>query len=389
MRLYLDHNAGSPLRAEARAAMLPVLGGALNPSSAHREGARARALIEEARAEVARLLGARPAEIVFTSGATEANNLALRGLDGPLVVGATEHASVLETARALAERGRGLRLVAVDGQGRVSPEAVVAAVTEAANRPPLPRPQRPSPTLVSIGLANGEVGTIAPLAAIAAAVSAHGALVHTDAAQAAGRIAVDVRALGVDLLSLSSHKLGGPGGVGALWVRDGVEPRALATGGPQERGRRAGTENVAGIVGFGAAARAAAAELEVGSARLARLTARLWDELRARVPAAVRHGAPDAALPNTLNVRFAGCAGESLLVLLDLAGVAASLGSACAAGAPEPSHVLRAMGVPADEARNGLRLSLGPTTTDADVERVAALLPRLVAEVRARRGAAA
>jgi cysteine desulfurase len=387
MRIYLDHNAGAPLRAEARAAMLEMFGPAANPSSAHREGARARALLEAARHDVARLVGARPAEIVFTSGATEANNLALRGVgEGGLVVGATEHASVLETARTLAAEvsTRRLTIVPVDAAARIAPDAVAAAVDA-------------STALVSVGLANGEVGTIAPLAAIAAAVSARGAagrhrqsvLVHTDAAQAAGRVPLDVRALGVDLLSLSSHKLGGPAGVGALWVKGGVVLRALATGGPQERGRRAGTENVAGIVGFGAAARAAMSELAEAAARMARLTARLWDGLRARTGGVVRHGAEEAALPNTLNVRFTGCAGESLLVLLDLAGVAASLGSACAAGAPEPSHVLCAMGVAEDEARNGLRLSLGPATTDDEIERVVELLPRLVAEVRARRGAAA
>jgi cysteine desulfurase len=363
--------------------MLEVLGPAANPSSAHREGARARAQLEAARHDVARLIGARPAEVVFTSGATEANNLALRGApDGGLVLGAAEHASVLETARALAgdEEGvagsRRLTIVAVDGEASVSPDAVAAALDE-------------TTSIVSIGLANGEVGTIVPLAAVAATVAARGVLVHTDAAQAAGRIAIDVRTLGVDLLSLSSHKLGGPAGVGALWVRDGVALRALATGGPQERGRRAGTENVAGIVGFGAAARAALAELDDVSSRMARLRARLWDGLRTRIDGIVRHGAADASLPNTLNVRCTGCAGESLLVLLDLAGVAASLGSACAAGAPEPSHVLRAMGVPAAEARNGLRLSLGPGTTQDEIDRVVELLPRLVAEVRARRGAAA
>jgi len=369
MRLYLDHNAGAPLRPEARDAMLPWLGPAANPSSAHREGARARAALEEARAAVAALIGAVPAEVVFTSGATEANNLALRGAaaGGRIVSTAIEHASVLEAARAA---GMALVTVGVDGEGRVAADDVVAAC---AGRP----------ALVSVGLANGEVGVVAPVGAIAAALAGSGAVVHTDAAQAAGRLPLDVRALGVDLLSLSSHKLGGPAGAGALWVRSGTALEAQLRGGPQERGRRAGTENVAALVGFGAAARVAGAELAPTAARLDALSERLWQGLVAHIPDVVRNGpASGARLPNTLNLTVPGCAGESLLVLLDLAGVAASLGSACAAGAPEPSHVLTAMGRDADAARSGLRLSLGPRTTAADVERVVELLPRLVAQVR-------
>ena len=377
VRIYLDHNAGAPLRPDARAAMIDVLAGPpANPSSAHREGARARRLLEEARAEVARLLAARPGEIVFTSGATEANNLALRGAmpargrDG-LVVTAIEHASVLETAQALAAGGARVTVVPVDSAGRLDAEQVVAACDERT-------------ALVSVGLANGEVGTVAPVARIVEALRGRGVVVHTDAAQAAGRVPVDVGALGADLLSLSSHKLGGPPGAGALWVRPGTRVRPLVTGGPQERGFRAGTEPVAAIAGFGAAARAARTDLPEAGARMAALLERLWDGLAAAVPDAVRHGpGAGAGLPNTLNVRVPGCAGESLLVLLDLAGVAASLGSACAAGAPEPSHVLRAMGLDADAARSSLRLSLGPDTTPGDVDTVVDLLPRLVRQVRA------
>jgi len=374
MRIYLDHNAGAPLRAEAREAMLAFLGAPVNPSSAHREGARARSAIEAARAEVAALIGAAPAEIVFTSGATEANNLALRGNVGGIVTTAIEHASVLETARVLAAAGRQLAVVGVDGQGRVAADEVAAALDAATG-------------LVSVGFANGEVGSIAPVAAIAAAARARGVLVHTDAAQAAGRIPVDVAQLGVDLLSLSSHKMGGPAGVGALWVRRGTALTALLTGGPQECGRRAGTENVAGIVGFGVAARLARAELARADATGA-LVDRLWAGIAASIPGAVRHGpTAGARLPNTLNVRFDGCAGESLLVLLDLAGIAVSLGSACAAGAAEPSHVLLAMGLDREAARSAIRLSTGPSTTEADVDRTLAVLPRLVAQVRERAAA--
>ena len=378
MRIYLDHNAGAPLRPEAREAMLRFLGAPGNPSSAHREGAGARAAVEAARADVAALIGARPAEIVFTSGATEANNLALRGLVRPpagLVTTAIEHASVLETARALAAEGVRLAVVPVDGEGRVTASDVVAACA-------------PGTALVTVGLANGEVGSVAPVAAIVAGLRGTGARLHTDAAQAAGRMPIDVRALGVDLLSLSAHKLGGPAGVGALWVSKGVALQPQMTGGPQERGERAGTENVAGIVGFGEAARLARRDLVVAAAHAARLIDRLWAGIEARVDGVVRNGpASPPRSPNTLNVSFPGCSGESLVVLLDLAGIAVSAGSACAAGAAEPSHVLVAMGRDPETARSGLRLSVGPGTTDADVERVLAVLPELVAQVR--RGAAA
>ncbi len=379
MRVYLDHNAGAPLRPEVRDAMLPFLGPPANPSSAHREGARARTALEAARAEVAALVGALAAEIVFTSGATEANNLALRGTCAGtgrgLITTAVEHASVLETARALAAVGVPLSVVPVDAEGRVSAADVIAACA-------------PGASLASVGLANGEVGSVAPVAAIAAGLRGRGVLVHTDAAQAAGRLPVDVRALGVDLLSLSAHKLGGPAGVGALWVRRGARVVPQLTGGPQERGWRAGTENVAGIVGFGVAARLARAEQGGAAAAAEALVDRLWQGLRERVRAIVRNGpAAPPRLPNTLNVSFAGCAGESLLVLLDLAGIAVSVGSACAAGAAEPSHVLRAMGREGEAARAGLRLSVGPSTTVENVDYLLDVLPALVAQVRA--GAAA
>ena len=375
MRVYLDHNASAPLRPEAREAMQAALEVAGNPSSAHREGVQARSLVERARADVATLIGAAPAEIVFTSGATEANNLALRGAlavrPGVLVTSAIEHASVRETARALGDAVS----VGADRDGRIATDAVVAAC-------------RPGTALVSIGLANGEVGSVAPVSEIAAALAGRGIVVHTDAAQAAGRLPLDVARLGVDLLSLSAHKLGGPTGVGALYVRRGVALRPGLTGGPQERDRRAGTENVVGIAGFGAAARAARAELAEATGRMRALRDRLWHGITAALPDAMLNGpAGEPRLPNTLNVTIPGVAGESLLVLLDLADVAASLGSACAAGAPEPSHVLRAMGRNETEARNGLRLSLGPTTTADDVAYLLEVLPRVVGQIRAGKAA--
>jgi len=374
VRVYLDHNASAPLRPEARAAMLAAFDVAGNPSSAHREGARVRAMIERARAEVAQLVGAaQPAEIVFTSGATEANNLALRGTPrGEIVTTAIEHASVRQTAEAL---GVPVATVAVDRDGRIEADDVVQACGGAT-------------TLVSVGLANGEVGSVAPVAEIAARLAGRGILVHTDAAQAAGRLPIDVRGLGVDLLSVAAHKLGGPTGVGALWIRHGVTLDALATGGGQERGRRPGTENVAGIAGFGAAARAAADELATAPPRMAALRDRLWTGLRAALPDLVLNGPLDEPrLPNTLNLTVPGVAGDSLLVLLDLDGIAVSLGSACAAGAAEPSHVLRAMGRDDDAARSGLRLSLGRTTTAEEIDRVIVALPRAVAQIKSGRAA--
>jgi cysteine desulfurase len=377
VRIYLDHNATTPLRPEVRDVVVEALGRVGNPSSAHREGAAARRMVEDARAHVAALINAAAAEIVFTSGATEANNLAFQGAGrrrARLVVTAVEHASVLEPARALEAAGHVLVVVPVDAAGR--PE--VPRVVEAAE---------PGDAFVSVGLANGELGCVAPVAAIAAALRARDVTLHTDAAQAGGRIPIDVRTLGVDLLSLSSHKLGGPMGTGALWVRAGANVEACVTGGPQERGRRAGTENVAAIAGFGAAARLARQGL-ADAIRLAALRERLWAGIHAAVPDAIRngpHGEP--ALPNTLNVTVPGVAGESLLVRLDLDGVAASLGSACAAGAAEPSHVLRAIGRDADAARNGLRLSLGPATTGAEIDRTFALVAPAVARIRAVRAA--
>jgi cysteine desulfurase len=367
MRIYLDHNATAPMLPAAREAMLPFLGPPANPSSAHREGARARAVMETARADVAALIGAAPGEIVFTSGATEANNLALRGARrGAIVAPATEHASVLETARTLGA----LTVVPVDGEGRVRPADVVAACGG-------------DTTLVSVALANGEVGSVAPVAEIAAALTGQGVLFHSDAAQAAGRMSIYVGALGVDLLSLSSHKLGGPTGAGALVVRRGVGLDPCITGGPQERDRRAGTENVAALVGFGAAARAVRERLDAEIAHEAALVDRLWAGLQARIPGLVRNGPADGPrLPNTLSLGIPGCTGETLVVLLDVDGVAASVGSACAAGAAEPSHVLVAMGRDRETARSALRLSVGPTTTAADVDRVTDVLPRLVTQVR-------
>ena len=321
-RTYLDHNAGAPLRPAARDAIAEALTVVGNPSSAHREGARARRLLERARRQVAGLIGARAGDIVFTSGATEANNLALAGMlsAGELLVTTTiEHASVLGPAAALEARGVRVERLPVRADGTLPMHAVARACAA-------------RPRLVSIAVANGEVGVLHDVAAVAAEAHGHGAVVHTDAAQAAGRVPLDVTTLGVDLLSLSAHKLGGPAGSGALWVRPGLPLRPLLTGGPQERARRAGTENLLGTIGFGAAAEAARLDLPAACERMRRGRDLFWALLRDGVRGIKRNGgAWEVRLPNTLNVSVPGIGGESLLVRLDLGGIAASLGSACAA----------------------------------------------------------
>lgn len=377
-RIYLDHNATTPLDPRAAAAMRRCLDEAHgNASSVHEDGRVARALVEEGRRRVAALVGAEPADVVLTSCATEANNAALRGLaewlreahgDALLVTTEVEHPSVLGPAAWLARNGVEVRRCPVDGLGRLDPERLAALID----------PGRPA--IVSVMLANNEVGNVYPVRAVADLAHAAGAHVHVDAVQAAGKLPVDVHALGADLLTLSAHKLYGPKGVGALWVRRGLRLAPLLLGGHQERGRRAGTENVPGAVGFGEAARLATDHEE--PARQAALRDRLWAAV-ARIDGAHRNGDPEAALPNTLNVSFDGVEGEVVLASLDLEGVSVSSGSACTAGSLEPSHVLLAMGLAPERARGAVRFSLGRGTTQADVDHVADLLPDVVARGRA------
>lgn len=375
MRTYADYNATAPLRPEARAAVLDALALVGNASSAHRDGARVRQLLETARAEVGALVGRPAREVVFTSGATEANALALTGLLRPgdrLVTSAIEHASILETAAALAAAGVEVIRVAVTPEGELDSAALERALAGGAR-------------LASFGLANGEVGSVLAPGTVErlAAGTAH---LHLDAAQAVGRLPVAVPAGA--LLALSAHKLGGPAGIGALVVPDDVPLRPLLRGGAQERGRRAGTENVAGVAGFGAAARAVRAQHRAEGERVRAQRDALWRRLAAEIQGLVRNGPSlDRALPNTLNVTVPGISGDAVLVRLDLAGVSASLGSACAAGSPEPSHVLRAMGRDEAGARGGLRLSLGWASTAADVDAIVDAVAN--AARAARRGAAA
>jgi tRNA (5-methylaminomethyl-2-thiouridylate)-methyltransferase len=382
MGIYLDHNATTapaPEVLEAIAAALRDLPG--NPSSPHGPGRAARAAIEAARAEVAALLGATAEEIVFTSGGTEGNELALRGLLGArraapgggrlhVVSSPLEHPSVLGALAAAPDVELTLLPVATDGT--IDPEALRAAL-------------RPDTALVTLALANHEIGNVYDLAALAAIARAVGALVHADAVQAAGKIPIDVAALGVDALTISAHKIHGPKGAGAVFLRRGAPFEPPGRGGHQERERRAGTENVAGIVGFGVAARLARAELVTGAARISSLRDRLDARLR-NIPGFRRHGAPRAALPGTLNVGFAGAPGQLVAAALDLEGVAVSTGAACTSGSVDPSPVLLALGLSREEAACGLRFGLGRGTTPEEIDRAAALSSEVVARVRRRGG---
>jgi cysteine desulfurase len=347
-RTYLDHNASAPLRPEARAAMLAALDVAGNASSVHAEGRKARALIESAREQIASLVNARPSEIVFTSGATEANNWAVTaGWDTVLVAG-IEHDSVLAPAA----------FSALDTvEMAVSADGIVAL--EAADRP--------GRTLVSVQLANNETGVLQPVAEIAAAARAKGWLVHTDAVQAAGRIPVDFAGLGVDLMSLSSHKLGGPKGVGALVIRDGLDLAPAIRGGGQERRRRSGTENVAAIAGFGAAAAAAARDLG-HQTRLEALRDRLEEGVARLTPEAVVLGAGAWRLANTSCIALPGTSAATTVIKMDLAGVAIGAGAACSSGKLGVSHVMAAMGVAPELAESAIRASLGWNSEARDVD---------------------
>jgi cysteine desulfurase len=378
MRIYLDHNATTPPHpdvAEAVAAAMRATFG--NASSVHAFGQEARAALERSRADVARLIGASPSEVVLLGGGTEANNFALRGLAAAgqagdrneIVTTAIEHESVLNTARALARRGWSLTILPVEASGIVTPEALEAAVS-------------PRTALVSVMHANNEIGTVQPIASLARIAHAHGALFHTDAVQSAGKIPVDVRSLEVDLLSISGHKFYGPKGTGALWIRRGTRLAPLMTGGRQERNRRAGTENLPGLVGLGVASALAVEKLPSEAVRLAALRDRLERGILERVPGTIVNGALEPRVPNTTNISFDRIEAESLLIALDLEGVAVSTGSACSSGTLEPSHVLKAMGLGASRAQSSLRFSLGAANTDDEVGRVLDVLPGAVEKLR-------
>lgn len=373
-RIYLDWNATAPLHPAARAALAEALEAGGNPSSVHAEGRAARDRVETARAQVAALAGAKPAEVIFTAGGTEANALALRGLAPSrpvLILGATEHDSVRANAADLAGAVR-VETLPVDGAGRPDLEALDRLLAGAGQ----------GRALVSVMAANNETGVLAPVAEIARIAHAHGALLHTDAVQAAGRIPLDRAALGADLLSLSAHKLGGAPGAGALIVRDGIVLARQIAGGGQELGRRAGTENVPAIAAFGAAAAHAAAHIGDWTAIAARRDA-LERRLLDAVPQAVVHGAAAPRLPNTTMIGLAGLAGETQVMAMDLAGFAISSGAACSSGKVKASHVLAAMGVAA--AGDAIRVSLGPTTSADEIDAFAAAWTAFAARALARR----
>ncbi len=381
MRIYLDHNATTPVDPDVVDTMVRVLREDFgNASSVHHFGQRAKAVLDESRSAVASLIHAEPSEIVFTSGGTESDNFALRGVaDALLATGrrrliatAIEHEAVLNTLKALGKRGHETTLLPVGHLGVVSPDALAGAITD-------------DTAIVSVMHANNEIGTIQPVAELARIAHDHGALFHTDAVQSAGKIPVDVGGLGVDLLSLSAHKFNGPKGAGALWIKRGTRISAILTGGKHERARRAGTENVPAIAGLGAAARLAQAKMQAEAARLSALRDRLESQVLATVSGTAVNGAPDRRVPNTTNISVDGVEAESLLIALDLDGIAVSTGSACSSGTLEPSHVLRAMGLPAHRTQNSIRISLGAGNTDADVEYFLEKLPAIVAKLRALR----
>ncbi|MEO6351057.1 MAG: cysteine desulfurase family protein [Candidatus Limnocylindrales bacterium] len=378
MPVYLDHAATTPLRREALDAMLPLLTEDFgNPSSVHWSGRRARAALDDARERMARGLNADPREVIFTAGGTEAINLAIKGVawaskarGNRLVTSAVEHHATHHALRHLEKFGFEVVTVPVDRYGRVDPEQLDAAINE-------------KTLLVSLIMANNEVGTLQPLADVVARVRTHaGVAIHVDAVQAAPYVAVDVRALDIDMLSLAAHKFEGPKGVGALYLRHGTIILPQIHGGSQERYRRAGTENVAGAVGMATAFELAIAERTDVAPRLARLRDHLRDAVTA-LPNVELTGHPRKRLPGHLSVICRDAEGAELVVSLDLAGVEASTGAACTTGSTEPSHVLTAMGYPDEEARGSLRLTLGRTTTDAEIASAIDIIPATIQRLRA------
>ncbi|MBW2494334.1 MAG: cysteine desulfurase [Deltaproteobacteria bacterium] len=382
MRVYLDHNATSPLRDEVVEAMLRVLRGIHgNPSSAHEEGRAARAAVDRARASVASLIGIESGDVLFTGGATEANNTALLGMlgaragaAGHLVSSTVEHPSVEAPLASLERAGWRVTRVGVDSDGLLDAAQIEAAIEA-------------ETALVSILWANNETGVLQPIERIAAVVRARGIPFHVDATQAVGKIPIDLRKIPVDLLSLSAHKFNGPKGVGCLIARGDLVFESVLRGGPQERGRRGGTENVAACVGLGVACDLAQRELGERERDYAALRDRLWDGIRAKVTRVRRNGSADSVLPNTLNVEFDGAAGELLLQALDVEGIAVSSGAACHSGSIEPSKVLIAMGRSPEQARGSLRFSIGHGNDAEQIDYALSVLPDRVESARQAVGA--
>jgi len=385
-RVYLDHNATTAVEPEALDAMLPYLSGEYgNAASIHTFGQKARAAVETAREQVAALIGARPQEVVFTSGGTEADNHAIFGVAQPflaalrdadsntgskhVITTAIEHEAVLNTCQALEKRGVEVTYLPVDRQGLVSVEALRRAI-------------RKDTALITVMHANNELGTVQPLDEIGGVAADADVYFHTDAVQSAGKLPVDVNALRLDLLSLSGHKFYAPKGVGALYIRGGTRLQQLLYGGHHQRGFRPGTENVAGIVGLGKAAELARKSLAEDAARISALRDRLEQGLLSRIPYSQANGARVPRTPNTTNITFPGIEGEALVIALDLKGLACSTGAACSSGAVEPSHVLTAIGLSPEDARASLRFSLGRHTTSAEIDIALEIVPAAVEQLR-------
>ena len=375
--VYMDHAATTPVRQEVVEAMLPYFSERFgNPSSLYALAREAKEAVEEARGRVAAAIGGRPEEVFFTSGGTESDNWAVKGVAAALrkrgdhiITSAIEHHAVLHPCEALEKQGYRVTYLPVDEFGRVDPGAVEDAVTDRT-------------ILVSVMAANNEIGTIQPVAEIGRIAHDHGVLFHTDAVQAIGAYPVDVDAMGADLLALSAHKFGGPKGTGALYIRRGTRIATFMDGGAQERGRRAGTENVPGIVGLGRAIELAVGEMPRSSARIAAMRDRMIRGILDAIPDTRLNGHPTERLPNNVNVAFRYVEGESILLLLDSLGIAASTGSACTSASLEPSHVLTACGLPPEQGHGSLRLTLGPGNTGDDAEYVLSVLPGVIERLR-------
>lgn len=376
-RIYLDHAATTPTAPEVLAAMLPYFSECWgNASAVYATGREARRAVENARKEVAKAIGALPQEICFTSGGSESDNTAIRGTARALrekgkhiITTAIEHHAVLKTCRQLEQEGFEVTRVRPDGEGRIDPEEIRKAI-------------RKDTILVTVMAANNEIGTLEPVGEIGRICREQGVVFHTDAVQAAGAVAIDVREAGCDLLSLSGHKFYGPKGIGALYIREGTRLDPLIAGGQQERGFRAGTENLPGIVGLGKAITLAAENLDRNAGHMRRMRDRLTDGLLASVPGAAMNGPKEERLPNNCSIRFDGIDGEALLLRLDLAGIAASAGSACTAGNQETSHVLKAIGLTEEEAGSSLRLTTGIHTTEEEVDETVRTVREIVTDLR-------
>ena len=375
-RVYLDHNASTPVHPEVLAEMTPYFGEVFgNPSSVHGFGRAAREAVDVARDRVATFLRARPDEIVFTSGGTESDNFGVKGLawargSGHVITSKIEHHAVLRTCQTLEAQGFGVTYLPVDETGMIDPDDVRRAL-------------RPDTVAISIMHANSEVGTIQPVRAIGALARERGIPFHVDAVQTFGKVEIDVEAFNIDLLSFSGHKIYGPKGVAGLYIRKGTKMVSVQHGGEHERRRRAGTENVPGIVGLGKAVEVRAREMKDEAVRVTALRDRLWEGVRARVPDVRLNGHPTERVPGTANIAYKNVESESIVLGLDLKGIAVSAGSACTAGSVEPSYVLVAMGVPLEWAMGAVRTSLGRSTTAEDIDYVVESVEPIVRKLRA------